>query len=225
MRRRSPPPYPDIETAQGFMSATLFRSRYPQLPATPDVGIADSQGGARQRQFLQDTPLGEPGIDVDVRSVYDVRPINAFDVHLSAESDEFSWGGTATPTVGEITMPVPLGYVFVCRLLNHYLFPEPPATSRGQCLLTLTKQGAAVPFNVNVPVGVESQDLFRAFVIYDEGETFGARMLVTLPSGSAAGTSVLGVDFYGNFLRKTGRSANQMIGNPVPGSRYRTDRG
>jgi hypothetical protein len=223
--RRARPPYPDIDTAQTLAGGTLFRLRQPQLPALPDFGVSDTESGSRQRAF-QDAPIGEPGIDVDVRSVYDVRPVNAFDVNLQQVSpNQFTYGGTATPQVGEILAPVPLGYVFVCRQLDHYLFPEPGVTSRGQVLMSLTKNGAEVPYNVNVAVGTASQGLFRTFTIYDEGEVFGARVVVNLPGGSPSGSSFLGVNFYGNFLRKSGRSANQTIGNPVGSSRYRQDRG
>jgi hypothetical protein len=214
MSRRSRPPYPDIDTPQTFAASTLFRSRWPQLPATPEAGIAERQIGERQ-QALARAPSGEPPIDVDVRSVYDVRPINAYDANIPLESDSFTYGGTTTPQVGEVITSVPLGYVFVLRQLDHYLRPEPGVTSRGEVLLTLTKNSAAVPQNVDVPVGADSQGLFRTFVVYDEGEQFGARVTVTLPSGSAAGSSVLGVNFYGNFVRKTGRPAPLEIGNPM----------
>jgi hypothetical protein len=214
MRRRARPPYPDIPTAQTLAGGTLFRERQPQLPATPDVGVTDRQLGARQTAF-QSAPLGDVPVDVDVRSVYDVRPINAYDVNLPLESQDFTYGGTATPQVGVVTAGVPLGYVFVLRQLDHYVTPQPGTTSRGEVLLTLTKNGAGVPQNVNVPVGNESQGLFRTFVIYDEGEIYGARVLVTLPFGSPPAIAKLGVNFHGNFIRKTGRSAPLEIGNPV----------
>lgn len=214
MRRRSHPPYPDIETPQTLAPAAFFRSRWPQLPATPDAGIAERQMGTRQQAF-EGAPIGEPPVDADVRSVYDVRPINGYDVNLALESPSFNFGGTATPQVGVIISSVPLGYVFVIRQLDHYLNPQPGASSRAQVTLTLTKNAAAVPGNVNVPVGTESQGLFRTFIVFDENEQFGARCTVSLPSGSPATSAVLGVNFYGNFIRKTGRSANLEIGNPV----------
>lgn len=217
------PPYPDIETAATLAEGRVFRNRLPQLPATPDIGVSDAQVGALQEAFKQ-APLGDLGIDVDVRSIYDVRPINAFDVNVAAESADFSYGGSATPQVGTITVPVPLGYVFVVRQLDHYLTGMPPVVERQQVLLTLTKNGAGVPYNTDVPVGLESQGLFRTFVILDEGEVFGARARVLLPDAPQSTTKV-GVNFYGNFLRKTGRNANQQIGNPVAGGLYKLNRG
>jgi len=209
--RRPHPPYPDIENAATFSGGTLFRLRQPQLPSMPDRGVSDAATGASQRAF-QDAPLGEPLADVDVRSTYDVRPLQAFDFNVTVSGDTTHTGEGGTLVATPVPFSVPIGYVAVVRAFNHSFAPVFPAVVRSDVLLTIRVQDADLPFNSNIPVGAQSQGLVNCFFICDEGWTFGARFTTTIVSPA---TFTVSLHAYGNLLRKTGRSAPLEIGNPV----------
>lgn len=168
---------------------------------------------------MQRTPLGEPQIDVDVRSTYDVRPIQAYDFNLILEGT-ISTSGAEGPLNVVTPVAVPEGYVAVVRAYHHSTDPIIPSVVRSDVTMTLQSNGADVPFNVEIPVGAESQDLVKCFFIVDEGGLIGARFNTTL---TVVDPYNVFVHVYGNFLRKTGRAANLEIGNPVGGGRKPPD--
>lgn len=205
-------PFPGMPTPATYEAGSEFIDREPQWPASREY--QNDQGEARAAASLPNAPLGEPPIDVDVRSTYDVRPIQAFDVNLPLlATDAMSRVGSEATLTATVEDVVPLGYVFVLRKLGPYFSGAiPPVVFRNQALLTLRKNHGDVQFNINVPIGADCTDL-DVFTIYDEGEQYGARcdlnILIDFPD------TFFGCTFYGNFLRKTGRPANQEIGNPV----------
>jgi hypothetical protein len=149
-------------------------------------------------------PAGEPPADYDVRSVYDSRPVQGFDFNITAETGE-----TSSPFVVE--WQVPEGFVAVVRALHHWFDPAPMITSRQEITLTLLRDGNDVRFNVEIPVGSESDELVKCFAIYDEFQMVGARLVTP---GAVVNTAAF-VHFYGNFLLKTDTTPAFQIANPV----------
>jgi hypothetical protein len=212
--RRPRPPYPTIETAQTFAGGTFFRLRQPQLPPNDDPTAYDRSVGDAQRA-LAEAPMGEPFEPADVRSVYDVRPLNAYDFNVTLLSDATVVGGEGNAPIVMTPFAVPVGYVAVVRKYHHSIDPQPAVDARADVLLTIQANGSDLPFNVEIPVGLES-DFVECFFIVDEGGSFGARYNVIVPGSVQI---VIYTHVYGNFLRKTGRSANLEIANPVAGRR------
>lgn len=210
---RTQRPFSGLVTPESLAAGGEFTDRDPQWPATREY----LNPGAEQRAeaALPNTPLGEPPIDVDVRSVYDVRPIQAFDVNIPLISSTAVFKSDEGSNLTDVVVtPVPLGYVFVLRKLSPFFKSAiPPVVFRSDALLTIRRNAGDVQFNVNIPIGADATDL-DTFIIYDEGEQYGAKIdlsaiTVNFPN------SFFGCTFYGNFLRKSGRPAHQEIGNPV----------
>jgi hypothetical protein len=222
MSRRTQRPFGSMQTPETFQAGSEFTDRDPQFPATREYNNSASE--ATSEQALPNTPLGEPPVDVDVRSVYDVRPIGAFDVNLPLTSaDSLRHIDEDVNLSVTVVQAVPLGYVFVLRKLSTYFSGNiPPIVFRSDALVTLMRNQGDVQFNTNIPIGVEQTDL-DLFIIYDEGEQFGARVNLSAITVDFP-ASFLGCVFYGNFLRKTGRPAPQEIGNPVKVPRRSVDR-
>jgi hypothetical protein len=204
-------PFPGLITPESLQAGQEFTDRDPQYPATRIT--TNYRGEGKLHEQMLRAPLGEPTIDVDVRSVYDVRPIQAFDFNVTLTGTISTTGESAPNFVAPFA--VPEGYVAVVRKYNHCTSPIFPATARSDLLLTLQSNNADVPNNVSIPVGADSQDLVICFFIVDEGGTFGARFVT--PLVLLSGYPVF-VTVYGNFVRKTGRAANLEIGNPIKGA-------
>lgn len=201
-------PFPGLITPESLQAGQEFTDRDPQYPASRIT--TNYRGEGKLQSDMQAAPLGEPPVDVDVRSVYDVRPIQAFDFNVTI-SGVITSGSETTPAVVN-AFNVPTGYVAVVRAYNHCTDPIFPAVTRHDLLMTLQSNNADVPNNIDIPVGPDSQDLVRCFFIVDEGGTFGARFLSSI---AVATPYNVFVTVYGNFIRKTGRAANLEIGNPV----------
>lgn len=213
-------PFPGLTTPEMLAAGQEFTDREPQWMPTRDQVNTPAEGRAAAQMPL--TPLGEPQIDVDVRSVYDVRPIQAFDFNLTVVSAGNSIGGEGETPIIITPIAVPDGYVAVVRRFQHSFKPQLPVVNRADVLMTLRSSGADVPYNVDIPVGGSSQgDLVNCFFIVDEGGSFGARYILDM-AGSVADFAVY-THIYGNFIRKTGRAANLEIGNPVRGGNYKND--
>lgn len=182
------------------------RQRNTQLPADPGkTYYVGSENIKRADEALDRTPLGSPPANCDVRSVYDARPINAYDPHIVVESAE-----SVGPTF-DLEFQSREGYVLVIRAIHHWFEPAPALPFRSDVLLTLFLNGAAQPDLINIPVGVESDGLVTPFLVCDELNTIRARLTCSaaIPSATAW------VMFYGNYLQKTAVPANQQIANCV----------
>lgn len=205
-------PFPGMMTPATFEAGSEFIDREPQWAPSKQAQDFSAQGDAQRD--MEKTPLGQPPIDVDVRSTYDVRPIQGFDANLPLIGTVELVNGSEVTLTTTLAAAVPLGYVFVMRKLSPYFFGAiPPIIFRNDALLTIRRNQGDVPYNVSIPVGVDVTDL-ETFLIYDEGEQYGARINLAATIANFEG-AFFGCTFYGNFLRKTGRSAPQEIGNPV----------
>src|SRR5262245_50792115 len=124
-----------------------FEARQRQLPADRHVRAAKTAAWANARTEMEQTPLGSPPKPVDVRSVYDTRPINAFDFNIPAFNTVVSDASSVT-----VSFNVPEG--FVCVLRNFDLWFEDGAGSgqdRSDFLWTLQLNGGDYPYNIGVP--------------------------------------------------------------------------
>jgi hypothetical protein len=186
-----------------------FTDREHQLPADANTTGGDERA-SRLTGAMMRAPAGEPGVGSDVRSVYDSRPVNAFDFNIPVTATGGENGFGDEPLTCEFT--VPLGFVLVLRRIHHYSDNLPPLPSRGDVVATLLRDGAAVPYNEDIPVGVESDDLMHFFQVYDENAKVGVRF-----SYASSTPDDVTAHFYGNLLPKTGRPANEEIANPREG--------
>lgn len=208
-------PFDNLLTPESLQAGQEFTDRDPQWPASRIT--TNYKGEGKLADQMLRAPLGEPGIDVDVRSVYDVRPPQAYDFNIVL-TGTMTVGEGASTTITPVT--VPEGYVAVVRAYHHSTAPILPSVVRSDVLLTLQSNDADVPFNINIPVGAESQDLIKCFFVVDEGGLIGARYTTSLV---IVGSYSIFTHVYGNFLRKTGRAANLEIGNPVKGGQKPLD--
>lgn len=182
-----------------------------QLPATVKVNL----GGktlATARADLARTPLGAPPVDYDVRSVYDVRPVGAFDFNI-CEQQAFD------TTTGNLTveMTVPEGLVAVLREIDVWFEPNPSGPLRSDYNWSLVLNGGDVNYNTNVffGVGINNQ---KVFLLANEnnriGVRFGASSLDTF-------ANVVGfVQFHGTFQLKSNVPLPFEIANPVGRARF-----
>lgn len=180
----------------------FIERREDQLPPSNENAGEMSQD-AKATAGMRAAPAGDPPADYDVRSVYDSRPVQGFDFNITAETGE-----TSSPFTVEWI--VPEGFVAVVRALHHWFNPAPLIASREDVLLTLLRDGSDVRFNVEIPVGSESDELVKVFAIYDEFQTVGARLVNVGLVNTAAF-----VHFYGNFLLKTDTTPAFQIANQV----------
>lgn len=194
-----------------------FEARQRQIPADTrrNLGGANLQ---RSREDFDNTPLGSPPQCVDVRSVYDVRPINGFDFNIMAHADtSVEPPGTQAQLIA--TMTVPDGFVAVLRKMDIWLEPtpgsdDPLASNRSEYVWTLMLNGGDYHYNIDVAMGV-AIDGETVFLLADEYNTIGLKCKPA--TGAFATPQSLYVRFYGNFLQKTERPAAFEIGNPVLG--------
>lgn len=179
-----------------------FEGRNRQLPADLDQSASYS-GSAQARKDLSNTPLGSPPQCVDVRSVYDTRPINGFDFNIQTS-------GGADPTPDLLQFQVPEGYVCVLRSFDIWIENPIPAIAKSGAAWTLILNGGDVPYNGPVSFGSAVDDE-TVFLIADEFNMVGLR--ITVFTGGELTT--IYARFYGNFLLKTAVPAPWQIGNPV----------
>lgn len=187
-----------------------FEARQRQLPA--DKRARRAKGGAWQkaRADQEATPLGAPPKPVDVRSVYDTRPINAFDFNIPATVATVS---TATNVTA--FFQVPEGFIAVLRNFDIWFEPNPVGVNKSNFNWSLQLNGGDYPYNIAVPFG-DAVDRETCFMIANEFNTVGIRIRAVAPGAFATGFAF--VRFYGNFLLKSGLPALLEIGNLVPKS-------
>lgn len=181
-----------------------FISRDPQLPSQGPVPSADMRQGQRARVAQAAAPLGTPPADYTVRSVYDSRPISGQDFNIVLDLVQ-----PETDPTGSYAFSVPQGYVGVLREVNIVVVTEvPDADALVDVLISLQQNGADVPYNTDIPVGLGTSFPIKCFVLADEFQTLGVRLasLTGNPNEFLAYC-------YGNFLLKTGRPYPFEIGN------------
>lgn len=185
-----------------------FELRQRQLPADKNSRNAAGRAWTHAREEIDRTPLGPPPKPVDVRSVYDTRPVNGFDFNIveNAGAEE----GTA---VRLLNFQVPEG--FICVLRNFDIWFETatfPSEEKSGVTWTLLLNGGAYAYNEDVPFGV-AVDRETCFMIADEFNSVGLRIVSTAGNFSSGAETY--ARFYGNFLLKSGLPAALAIGNPV----------
>lgn len=191
-----------------------FEGRNRQLPANLDqsrlYGLSE-----KSRQALNTTPLGTPPDCYDVRSVYDSRPVNATDFNIIGS---FNFVGEGAETT-IIEMEVPEGYIGVLRQV-HVWFEPVYGQNRSDVSASFTLNGADVPYNQDLFVGGDTDDL-ETFILGNEFNRMGLR--VTLNDGLLPDDDFMCyVRFYGNFLLKSNRPLPAEIANPSMDARCAT---
>jgi hypothetical protein len=185
-----------------------FTDREKQLAPEDSPGyVAQGSSSEAAQADLANTPLGTPPSCFDVRSVYDSRPVNGYDFMIPVTVDQ---EGAASTFLAEFT--VRQGFVGVLREISHFFTddPQPAVLNRAQCLATIQLNGVDVPDNVDVPVGLASDSIWKGFVIGDEFNTLGAEIVLQ----GALTAEVCVVVFYGNYILKTGVAYPFEIANP-----------
>lgn len=181
-----------------------FIDRERQLPADPRPLGAGVRPGE-----LDKVPLGTPAIDYDVRSTFDVRPINALDFTFSQSQNP-----TAISESGAFwlfTFTVPPGFVAVVRWYQFFAHsPTGSNTEVSNWQGSLQRQGVNFNFNDNVFLGPVSERM-PVFMIVDENQTFGVRVVNETIDGAPSAS----LNIHGNLLVKTGRAYPLEIANPV----------
>lgn len=177
-----------------------------QLPAEPrSVGASDMRQASAARTAMAGAPLGSPPTDYDVRSVYDSRPVSAFDFNIVVSMAVSGGCVTATPAF----FTVPQGYVAVLREVETWVDPPVAMSLRADVTVSLQINGSDVPYNVAIPVGNGTLENIKCFAIADEYQQMG----VLFPTFPTPGAYTLYAQLYGNFILKTGRPAQFEIAN------------
>lgn len=192
------------------MSDHEFIDREQQLPADPRAaGAVDMANVGQLTGQMERVKPGEPPIDFTVRSVYDSRPVQGQDFNITAIVTQI-----VQPGNNDCSFTVPQGYVAVVRRLHHFVTNPPVGVgiNRSDALCSILLDNADYPYNKNIPVGWESDDIVNLFMIADEFQTVTTRFVF---SAVVLETSALYVTFYGNLLLKTGRPAQFEIANPA----------
>lgn len=169
-----------------------------QTEASVDVPGADLLQDDASLTAMQQAPLLIPDVDFEVRSVYDSRPINAYDFNFSGTS---AFAGEGEPNVQEwsVEFQVPKGYRAVPREWDVF-FDSPPTVLAKNSRVSLEQQGAAVPNNSGIIVGMGTGSRpIKSFFVCEENTTFGISGVVTLPNNSTQ-ASTISVNCYGNLI-------------------------
>lgn len=182
----------------------------------PDLGLtpADQLNTQDAVDSMQAAPRGDPPKSFDVRSVYDSRPVQGFDFNITDSTDP-SEGGLLS--IATLSFQVPQGYVCVLRGIHHSTNPPLAILGRSDITVSLLVNGSSVKYNQDIPVGTESDDIVRCFVIADEFSTVSAvftNRVGNYPDQFTFVQSILSCQFYGQFLLKTGVSYKFEVANP-----------
>lgn len=187
-----------------------FENRQRQLPADKRARKAKGAAWQKARTDQERTPIGSPPKPVDVRSVYDTRPVNAFDFNIPASAATVSTSSSST-----VFFQVPEGFIAVLRNFDIWFEPNPVGVNRSNFTWSLQLNGGDYPYNIGVPFGI-GIDRETVFLLANEFNTIGLRISTVAPGVFVAGFAF--ARFYGNFLLKSGLPPSLEIGNLVPKS-------
>lgn len=185
--------------------------------------IAPDVGSQADRDAMARAPAGEPLADYTVRSVYDSRPINGYDFNIVASD---AAAAAEVVLAHDLFFAVPDGYVAVLREISIWMETDADHKNtvnyaRSDVQVEAFLNGATVNY-VKTFTG-EATDLpIKVFVIADENQLLGAR--VTLLANPSVDIHVY-ANLYGNFLLKTGRTAQFEVGNFAGGVSIQGRRG
>ena len=170
------------------------------------LGPADLQTLSASIDAMLSAPLGESGTQYDARSVFDSRPLNAYD-------GIFSGNATATPdSPWEILFEAPLGYRVVPR--NWAVAYDAPGTGpNSNSTVTLLTAESAVPYNSDIVIGPGTEDL-ESFYLVEEGSAFG----MTGQNANIATTTTVYVNVRVNLIPVTLDQLPYSVVNRIPGT-------
>lgn len=144
------------------------RGDYSFPPTGDDQNFADLAGEQAAVADMHKTQIGEPPNDFDVRSVWDVRPVNGYDALLSTTSTDSttqSWSATFT---------APNGYRAIPRKWEVW-YDSPVGGAAGVSKAFLQKNGADLPNQLGWIIGDGTQNPIESFFTCEENTTFGIR--------------------------------------------------
>lgn len=185
-----------------------FESRNRQLPADLNQSVAFASSEQSRRQF-ETTPVGTPVDCYDVRSVWDVRPVGAFDFNIVSF---IASSGATDSGDAVVEMTVPDGFVAILRNFDAWFSGTQPAVAEKNSITwSLQLNGGDVPYNADVPMGV-AVDRETVFLIGNEFNRIGLRI-----ASAAFANTVLTpyVRFYGTLIIKSSRALPFEVANPT----------
>ena len=158
---------------------------------------------------MQQAPLGEPPTAFDVRSVYDSRPVNGYDFNYSGSLPSQNLYNNPWT----IEFNVPNGYRAVPRKWDVF-YDTPPSGPSYNSTVTLLQQGAAVPNNGPIIIGMGTNDPIESFFLCEENTTFGITGNVVF-TGNGTSDSVISVNVQGNLIPVSEVALPFSIANPT----------
>ncbi len=179
-----------------------------QTGASLDIPGADLLQDDSSVAAMQQAPLTEPPSDFNVRSVFDARPVNGYD---------FNYSAAFTETGGELWQAqfnVPTGYRAIPREWTVF-YDSPPPGPASNSTVTILQNGAAVPNNQNIIIGMGTgPDPIKTFFICEENTTFGIQGFVEQTSNITQ-TSTMSVNVYGNLIAVTDVALPFAVANQI----------
>jgi hypothetical protein len=170
-----------------------------QTNASLDLPGADLLQDDAAVSAMQSAPLTTPSVDFEVRSIYDSRPINAYDFNFSGTSEITGTGSDQLVATWQVTFTVPVGYRAVPRDWDIF-FDTPPNVIASDNVVSLQQNGAAIPNNGPIIVGMGTGSRpIKSFFVCEESTTFGVQGAVTLGSNSTQATTI-SVNVHGNLI-------------------------
>ena len=197
-----------------WWEAGEYASAIGDTQAPPDMANppgADLLGDAAATAEMIAAPLGGPATDFSIRSVYDSRPVNAYDFNYSQAVEVTNANGAGTTVLWAANFSAPNGYRAIPRKWDIFLDPPhavgPPADS----LVSITQSNAAIPNNQNIILGLGTDEPIETFFVCEENTVFGASGATSL---IPADTTVnVNVNVHGNLIPVSQVAAPYSIAN------------
>ena len=181
-----------------------------QEQAPPDVGSGATDNASQAQDAFAATPLGAPPAGYDVRSVYDSRPVNAYDFNISLPEGSFAVSATSLL----MTAQVPAGYRMVPREWDISLINATYSVASPVVTASIWANGGFLPFNQGIVIDtVGTAAPIKTFFLLEENSIFGMSITVEPPATYQTGT--VRVNVYGNLLPVTDVQLPFAIANKV----------
>lgn len=169
-------------------------------PGAPDLANVMAQIGG-----MLAAPLGDPQSPYDARSVYDSRPLNAFDGVLSATaSGDIPW---------TVQFQSPPGYRVVPREWT-VSYDSPGSGPAGDSTVTILLNGSALLFNGPIVIGPGTNEPIETFFLVEENSSFG----MSGSNTNAVAASLVYVNVRCNFLPVMLDQLPYAVENRKPGT-------
>lgn len=141
-------------------------------PDSSGINAGDLSNADTAVAEMQRTPLGEPKTEYDVRSIYDSRPVNAYDFNFSQVVNS-TFGTLGTSFL--ITFQTPTGYRAVPKEWDVQLSPPYTGNVPATTQLFLQQGGLDLLNNGPIEIGMGTFFPIKSFFICEEQTTFGVR--------------------------------------------------